>query len=125
MLDRTGRHVRLYDDVEAILRFCDDTSVPYAVASRTEQPEWAQELLDLLQITERFTFSEIYPSSKVRHFSSLRDDSGINYTEMLFFDDEMRNIREVSDLGVTSVFVDDGMTDDLFRQGLSLFSRNA
>ena len=114
IVDRTGRHVRLYEDVEQILAFCDEEAVPFAVASRTEQPEWARELLDLLEITERFRFSEIYPSSKVRHFSSLTNDSGLEYSEMLFFDDEQRNIREVSELGVTCIFVPDGMNWELF-----------
>jgi magnesium-dependent phosphatase 1 len=60
--DRTGRNIHLYEDVPSILDQCRRNGVPIAVASRTEQPEWARELLDLLSITDRFSFAEIYPS---------------------------------------------------------------
>lgn len=92
-----------------------------ALASRTEQPAWARQLLELLAITHRFAYAEIYPSSKVRHFAALRQASGIAYEKMLFFDDEMRNIREVGELGVTAVHVPDGMTTELFQTHFSRF----
>lgn len=122
MLDRTGRHVRLYEDVPRILDDCDGQSIRYAVASRTEQPTWAREILELLQITHRFVLAEIYPASKLKHFAALRDASGVEFDEMLFFDDEMRNIREVSDLGVPSIYVESGLTASLFQEGLRTFA---
>lgn len=123
--DRTGRLVRLYDDVHAILEYCDTEEIPFAIASRTEQPTWARQLLEHLAITDRFAFAEIYPSSKLRHFAALQRASGIDYREMLFFDDEMRNIREVGGLGVASIFVRDGMTADLFHDSLADFAAGA
>ena len=122
VLDRNDRHVRLYDCVDDILNHCEHLSIPYAIASRTEQPGWARNLLDLLEITHRFAFAEIYPSSKLQHFSSLRDVSGFDFREMLFFDDEMRNIREVSGLGVTSIFVENGITPAVFHDALQEYS---
>jgi len=116
--DRTGRHVRLYDDVHAILKHCDDHEISIALASRTGEPDWARQLLGHLDITHRFAFAEIYPSSKLRHFAALQKASGHAYEQMLFFDDEMRNIDEVSGLGVTSIFVRDGMTAELFHESL-------
>jgi magnesium-dependent phosphatase 1 len=124
VLDRGGRHVRFYTDVISILDECDDKRIVTALASRTEQPTWAKELLHLLAATHRFAFSEIYPSSKLKHFSSLREATRVDYGGMLFFDDEMRNIREVSGLGVTSIFVPSGLTRDLFERGLEQFSLN-
>ncbi len=41
---------------------------------------------------------------------------------MLFFDDEMRNIREVSELGVTCIIVEDGLTLEVFDHGLRQFA---
>lgn len=124
VLDRNGRHVQLYADVLDILEHCDTQNIAFAVASRTEQPVWANELLNLLGITHRFAFSEIYPSSKLRHFAALQQASGFEYTEMLFFDDEMRNIREVSKWGVTSIHVAGGMTMQLFHDSLSKHRKN-
>jgi len=56
--DANSRHVALYDDVSEILDFCDQKSVPMALASRTEQPVWAKQLLELLEIVDRFQWAE-------------------------------------------------------------------
>ncbi|KAI9463816.1 acid phosphatase-domain-containing protein [Boletus coccyginus] len=44
--------------------------------------------------------------------------TGIPYSEMLFFDDELRNREVEKQLGVTFVFVRDGVTWGCFRKGL-------
>ncbi|MCO8122560.1 magnesium-dependent phosphatase-1 [Stieleria sp. TO1_6] len=124
VLDRASRQVRLYDDVTSILDHCDNHSIPMAIASRTEQPAWARELVGLLAINHRFAFAEIYPSSKLKHFASLSAASGLNHEGMIFFDDEMRNINEVSTLGVTSIHVPNGMTADLFHTTLRAFENS-
>lgn len=49
---------------------------------------------------------QIYPGSKLAHFRALNQDLGINFDDMLFFDDEPRN-GEVEKLGVTFHLVDD------------------
>ena len=120
--DQTGRHVRLYEDVFRILDHCDQHGIRMALASRTEQPPWARELVELLSITARFAYAEIYPSSKLKHFAAIRESSGVDYTKMMFFDDEMRNISEVSTLGVSCVHVGDGLTHQIFHASLADFS---
>ena len=122
IVDRRGRQVRFYSDVTQILDFCDQRRIGTALASRTEQPEWARELLRLLEATHRFAFAEIYPSSKLKHFASLARTADVAYARMLFFDDELRNIREVSELGVTSIFVEAGLTREVFQSGLEQFA---
>lgn len=107
--DRNERRFRLYPEVEDILDELDAMAIPMALASRTEQPDWAREVLDLMSIRRRFAHEEIYPSSKVRHFTVLREASGVDYSRMWFFDDEDRNIREVGELGVTCVPVRRGL----------------
>lgn len=52
---------------------------------------------------------QIYPGSKIRHFEKLKKDTGLEYEEMLFFDDEARN-REVERLGVVMWLVRDGVS---------------
>ena len=78
------------------------------LASRTEQPSWARELVELQAIHHRFAFAEIYLSSKFKHFAALRELSGLQCSSMVFFDDEMRNIKEVSSLGVSMVAIGKG-----------------
>lgn len=115
--DSTGRHVQLYEDVLWILDHCDSHGVPMALASRTQEPDWARELIERLDVAHRFAHAEIYPSSKLAHFCELRNQSGVAFEEMLFFDDEMRNINEVSRLGVNSIFVPAGINRELFDSG--------
>lgn len=38
-----------------------------------------------------FDFMEIYPGSKMTHFRKIREASGVEYEDMVFFDDEHRN----------------------------------
>lgn len=121
VVDRYDRVVRLYPDVAEILHECDAVGISMALASRTEQPVWARQLIDLLDISYRFEFTEIFPDSKLQHFAALRDASGVDYDRMLFFDDEQRNIVEVGTLGVTCVFVPAGINRKLFRDGMQQF----
>ncbi len=56
-----------------------------------------------------FDHLEIYPGNKIAHFERLRKASGVEYQEMLFFDDESRN-KNVETLGVTMWWVRDGIS---------------
>ncbi|KAL0478382.1 magnesium-dependent phosphatase [Acrasis kona] len=89
-----------------------------AVASRTEEPKWARELLEVLNIWSWFDYKEIYPSTKTKHFASLKKSSGLEYEEMIFFDDEQRNIDAVGKLGVTCVYTRKGVSIASFLKGL-------
>ncbi len=101
-----------------VLDWCCEPHLLLALASRTYEPAWARRLLDLLEIRDRFEYEEIYPSDKDRHFKALKKQTGLSYDQMLFFDDEPRNIREVGQLGVKAVPVDHGVTWDLFTSAM-------
>lgn len=106
--------MRLYPDVMRVLDWCCEQRLLLALASRTYEPAWAKRLLDLLEIRDYFEHEEIYPSSKDRHFKALKKQTGYAFDQMLFFDDEPRNIQEVGQLGVKAVQVDNGLTWDVF-----------
>ncbi|MBN1820565.1 MAG: magnesium-dependent phosphatase-1 [Prolixibacteraceae bacterium] len=113
--DSSGRCLRLYPDVRRILTLLKKSGKYMAVASRTFEPGWANDLLKLFQIDHFFDRKEIYPDSKVRHFRKIQEHFKLNYSEMVFFDDEYRNIEEVGRLGVESVFVKNGLDKDLIK----------
>ncbi len=119
--DARGAAIRLYPDVLDILDRLDTLDIQMALASRTKEPDWANELLELLSVRHRFSFAEIYPSSKIHHFERLRTSSGAAFEEMLFFDDEERNVIEVGQLGVATYYVSQGMSKGLFKKGLERF----
>ena len=95
-----------------------------AIASRTHRPEWASDLMHLLGIHGYFEHFEIYPGSKVEHFINLHQETTVAYEEMIFFDDEMRNLNEVARLGVKTVAVEEGINKNLVNQYLQIFDKN-
>ena len=113
LLDSSGSWIRLYDDVIYILEELKRRDKIVVAASRTYRPDWAQDLLHLLDIDKYFDLKEIYPRSKVKHFNRIQNYFEIPYDEMVFFDDEYRNIDEVSGLGVETVFVKNGINRNL------------
>ncbi|MBD5781150.1 magnesium-dependent phosphatase-1 [Pelagicoccus sp. NFK12] len=119
--DASGAVVRVYEEIPPSLRALSAAGFELGIASRTTQPSWARSLLDLLKLRDCFAFEEIYPSSKVRHFAELKAASGYDYGEMLFFDDELRNVEEVGELGVRCVHVRNGFRRALLDAEISLF----
>ncbi|MCG6187572.1 magnesium-dependent phosphatase-1 [Maribellus maritimus] len=109
LLDRSGRWIRLYPDVIAVLEELKKQNKFIAAASRTYEPEWAQDLLKLFDIDKYFDTKEIYPASKISHFKKIRRFFDVPYQHMVFFDDEYRNIQDVSGLGVEAIFVRNGI----------------
>lgn len=118
--DAAGRRFALYPEVMGILDDLEEGGMELALASRTSQPEWACWVLDRWGIRDRFHHEEIYPGSKVAHFRSLQKKSGFDYSEMLFFDDEDRNIIEVGKLGVQAVLVENGLTREKLDTALAV-----
>nr|XP_060635957.1 magnesium-dependent phosphatase 1 [Anolis sagrei ordinatus] len=122
--DRNGQLVNLYPEVPAVLERLHSEGIPMAVASRTGEIRGATQLLDLLSLSSYFRCKEIYPGSKVTHFQRLSQQSGIPLCQMLFFDDESRNIYDVSKLGVTCILVPNGMNLSLLGRGLEAFAHS-
>lgn len=65
---------------------------------------------------------EIYPGSKVAHFARIRERSGAAYGDMLFFDNEAWNVREVERLGVVCVYCPRGLTRAAWEEGVLKFA---
>uniref|UniRef100_A0A023FV19 Magnesium-dependent phosphatase 1 n=1 Tax=Amblyomma parvum TaxID=251391 RepID=A0A023FV19_AMBPA len=121
IVDRHGRKVDVYPDVPEMLQNLKSQNYQMGVASRTDDPDTARQLLTILDWNKYFPHQEIYPGRKVTHFNKFAQRTGFSYKQMLFFDDEMRNITDVSKLGVTCVYVKDGMSQEVIDEGLSRF----
>ena len=69
---------------------------------------------------------EIYPGSKLVHFEKLRDATGLDYGDMVFFDDsadgKYGNCAPVAKLGVLSAHCPRGLTTDIWRNTLSTYA---
>ncbi|KAL0454349.1 UNVERIFIED_CONTAM: Magnesium-dependent phosphatase 1 [Sesamum latifolium] len=116
----------LYPHAKGILYALKDKGIDIAIASRSPTSDIANTFFEKLGLKSLFVAQEIFSSwtHKTDHFQKIKQRTGVPYTEMLFFDDEDRNINAVSKMGVTSILVDDGVNLEAFRQGLSKFSQN-
>ncbi|XP_051051629.1 magnesium-dependent phosphatase 1 isoform X2 [Phodopus roborovskii] len=121
--DRRGQNIRLYPEVPEVLDRLQSLGVPVAAASRTGEIEGANQLLELFDLVKYFVHREIYPGSKVAHFERLHHKTGVPFSQMVFFDDEKRNIIDVGKLGVTCIHVQNGMSLQTLTQGLETFAK--
>eukprot|EP00403_Amphidinium_massartii_P029245 CAMPEP_0178391178 /NCGR_PEP_ID=MMETSP0689_2-20121128/11030_1 /TAXON_ID=160604 /ORGANISM="Amphidinium massartii, Strain CS-259" /LENGTH=151 /DNA_ID=CAMNT_0020011715 /DNA_START=69 /DNA_END=520 /DNA_ORIENTATION=+ len=110
VFDRRGEEVELLGKTREILETlagCDavkDGRSTLAVASTCDEPEWARECLRLFRFREgKLTMSEILPvqeiygaHSKVVHFERIRKQTGADYEDMIFLDNQMNNINAVA-----------------------------
>jgi magnesium-dependent phosphatase 1 len=122
--DRFGEHFAFYKDVPSIVQHLKKLNILVGIASRTSAPEIARQMLSLLKVypdggkAERFfDHWQIFPGDKRTHFRSLKKSTGIEFEEMLFFDDESRN-KNVEELGVVMKLVRDGVTRDEVDKGI-------
>ncbi|CAI2731504.1 unnamed protein product [Schistosoma spindalis] len=122
--DASERRVDVYSDAQVILRMIKESSkVKLGCASRTSAVNVARQLLQALNWSDLFDYIEIYPGSKTAHFKRFHELSGIDYADMLFFDDESRNIHEISKLGVQCHLVQHGITINLLEEALRKFQQ--
>lgn len=110
--------VRLYPEVPEMLEELSSRGHVLSLASRTSAPAIAGKLLDLFGIARHFQHPQIYPGDKSAHFKALHRITGVAYQEMLFFDDEQRNIDSVSRLGVRAVRVGSGLSRGMLESAL-------
>ncbi|KAG0547693.1 hypothetical protein BDA96_01G102500 [Sorghum bicolor] len=114
----------LFRHARGIIYALKEKGIDMAIASRSPTPDKAKVFLDKLELQSMFVAQEIFSSwtHKTEHFQKIQRKTGIPYKSMLFFDDEDRNIDPVSNLGVTSVLVENGVNLDMFKLGLSNFA---
>ncbi|GFH60451.1 hypothetical protein CTEN210_16927 [Chaetoceros tenuissimus] len=131
------RPVSLLGDSRFIFRdlFIDERfqNVKVGISSRTDEPEWARELLTKFPIPltdegiigECITLEtvvsgpiEIAKDEKVDHFARIAKSCNIDFEDILFFDNEYRNCQSVAQLGVSVVYCPDGITRALWNRGL-------
>ncbi len=107
--DASHAEMKLYPDAIHILEELYHSRIKIAIASRTMEAGWAEDLLDKFNIAHYFKAIEMFPSSKIAHLKNIQEKTGIAFEDMYFFDDEQRNIDEVRSLGVNCFLVENGI----------------
>jgi len=88
------------------------------IASRTGAIKDARQLIKFFGWDQYIDYQEIYPGCKVAHFTQFKKQSGIEFEQMLFFDDEERNIADINQM---SILVDRGVSNNVIEEGLKCF----
>ena len=66
--------------------------------------------------------SQIFKANKQTHFRRLKEQfPALAFQDMLFFDNEVANVRAVSQLGVRCIHCPNGLTAEAWEEGLRLF----
>lgn len=99
--------------------------------SRCDEPTWAVECLQKfvskgLEPLETIAHSShIYGGDKKQHFRALQKEyPHIPFEDMIFFDNEMSNLRSVKQLGVFCVYCPNGMTQQIWEDSLLRYSES-
>lgn len=122
VIDATGDTIKCYSDVPEILESLHKEGYVLGIASRTGEIDGAYQLLAIFDWNKYFNYKQIYPGSKTTHFTMIKNESGFSYDQMLFFDDEHRNIRDLEEVGVVSIYVRDGITKQVIKEGLATYA---
>uniref|UniRef100_A0A7S3G1U2 Magnesium-dependent phosphatase n=1 Tax=Palpitomonas bilix TaxID=652834 RepID=A0A7S3G1U2_9EUKA len=123
VIDGYGQEISLFSDARHILESIKKAGKRIAVASRTEEPGYARQCLELLNLTKLISYYEIYPGNKDTHLSRIAKSAKVDFSKMVFFDDEMRNIHTAKKLGVHAVYTDGGLTWDYMHMAMENYNR--
>lgn len=139
LIDCSGQEVRLLGEIGKILEELATTEewkgTVISWVSCTDEPSWANEcLMKFVTPGKGIPLKSLVPdkaemifkSSKKEHFKRLKAAyPEIEYSEMIFFDNEMGNIRTCTQAGVLSIHCPDGMTRDIWDIGLASFAKRS
>ncbi|XP_076263938.1 magnesium-dependent phosphatase 1-like [Rhynchophorus ferrugineus] len=123
IVDSYGSKIKYYPEVPEVLRNLTEQGYEIGVASRTSEIDGANQLIKLFGWEQYFTYKEIFPGSKVTHFNNIKRKSNRHFDEMIFFDDESRNIYDINRLGVVSILVKNGVNKLVVDNGIKQYVR--
>ncbi len=130
VVDTRNKVVEHYEDVPKILKTlkneCFKNQSGYlSIASRTTEYNGAIQLLQLFDWHQYFDSIQIYPRCKIEHMERICTDLDIEKKEdILFFDDEKRNIYDTNSIGVHAHLIneDHGVNVKAIIDGLNMFN---
>ncbi|CAH1971685.1 unnamed protein product [Acanthoscelides obtectus] len=123
IIDSAGNIVECYPDVPEVLADLHKKGYILGVASRCPDREGCRQLLNLFGFNKYLKYIEIHDCHKFQHFEKIKKSSGVDFSEMMFFDDDKNNIRDISSMGVVSILVREGITKQVVDDGIRQFHK--
>lgn len=121
VLDAHGRTVKPFPEVQEVLKHLKSLNYEMAIASRTHATQEANKLVELFGWNKYFSYKEIYPGRKTTHISKISKDSGVPLNQIIFFDDETRNINDLTTMKVCSILANNGVNAHVISKGFDTF----
>jgi magnesium-dependent phosphatase-1 len=141
--DRFQQYSEAYYHVKIIIADLIDAGIPVAFVSRNPSYIWVKQLLQTIRVPsktkadatlydampdERYLLAFSTPvgyRAKDKHFADLHNISGVELTDMLFFDDAPDNINAAERQGITCVLAEnrEGVTVDAFYDGIKAWQK--
>ncbi|KPM05085.1 Magnesium-dependent phosphatase-like protein [Sarcoptes scabiei] len=119
--DAFNRVIESYPESTEIMRRLKSLGYRIGVASRTSCIEEANDLIRLFDWDCLIDFKQIYPGRKTSHIGKIKEESGYELNEMIFYDDENRNIVDLERINVCSILVPDGINFGILQKGIDKF----
>jgi len=134
IVDKFGRMSNPYKDVLGILSSLVNNDIPIAICSRNPDIHSIANLMSLMRFDckkgnislldclPNTNYIHAYSSDKTggknKHFTALKAATGVDFNQMIFFDDLLENITFAVKMGITSVLVKEGLTWEAIRVGV-------
>lgn len=125
VMDRYNRTFRPYPDVPIIFKTLYKLKYQIAVATRGFRNRRFTGLLRYTELLKYLKYHFCYPLSQRRNLHEIRRESGIDFSDMLYFDDEITGCLDASDLNLTAILVLDGMNMATLNKGFEVFEFSA
>ncbi|XP_074603784.1 magnesium-dependent phosphatase 1-like [Brevipalpus obovatus] len=128
VVDATGKPMPPFPEAQKALEYLRDEGIQIAGVSRTTYSHGVIGLIWLYGWSKYFEYLQAFPAQKWIHLAEIQEQSGgVPYNEMILFDDEQRNIDDITTIGVMGVKVDPakGLTVNLVEQALKDFSKSS
>ncbi|XP_052800206.1 uncharacterized protein LOC128231429 isoform X2 [Mya arenaria] len=124
--DASGREVKSFPDIKPLLHRLHIDGYKIAIASEAFLKEECARLVKMFGWDEFIDYQEIYPGSKIFHFVKIKRASGVDFCDMLYFDDEKEHLAEVAATctGLTTVWADRGVSEEIMEEAFLMFAKN-
>ncbi|XP_052232590.1 uncharacterized protein LOC127845847 isoform X2 [Dreissena polymorpha] len=124
--DASGREVKSFPDITHLLQRLHSEGYKLGIASEAFYKEECAKLVKLFGWEEYIDYQEIYPGSKIFHFVKIKRASGVDFCDMLYFDDEKEHLAEVAGTctGITTVWADRGVSEEIMEEAFLTFAKN-
>ncbi|CAH0383815.1 unnamed protein product [Bemisia tabaci] len=121
--DDKGAVLKPYPEVSEVLKKLTEENITLAVGFRSEFKEETETLLKYFDFRRYFKYVIARARSKRFSFESLRNQSGVELGDMLFFDTESKNVMLWRKTRLPSILCKNGLTLKNVEKGLVKFAK--